>query len=58
MSGQPEVPLTKDEKAEKTHLISSVSKQVLNSPNKSTLIVDVIQKYAQKKTETSSYILC
>ena len=57
MSGQPEVPHTKDEKAEKTYLISSVSKQVLNSRNKSKLIVDVIQKYAQKKTEKVEFYL-
>ena len=31
-SGQPDIPFSEDEKAEKTLLISSLTKQVLNSP--------------------------
>ena len=49
MSGQPEVPHTEDEKAEKTLLIFRRTKQILNCPNTSMLIADVKKKkYAQK----------
>ena len=51
MSGQPEVPHTEDEEAGKAFLISSWTKQVLNSPNTSMLIAGLIKTYAQKKKE-------
>ena len=49
MSCEPDVPHTQDEKADNTLLFSSLTKQVLNSPNKSTMIADLIKNYAQEK---------
>ena len=45
ISSQPEVPHTEDETAGTTFLVSSLTKQVLNSPNKSMRIADVIKNY-------------
>ena len=48
--GRPEIPNTEDGKR-KTFLISSLTKQVLDSPNQSMQIVDLIKNYAEKKTQ-------
>ena len=54
-TGQPEVPHAQHEKSGKTYLISSLTKQVLNSPNKSTIIAKFIRNYAQEKTQQVEY---
>ena len=50
VSCQPEVPCT-----QKKTLISSLTKQVLNSPDKSTMIAELIKNNAQEKTEQVQY---
>ena len=46
---KPEIPNTEDKKAEEALLISSLTTHVLNSPNKSMLIADLIKNFAQQK---------
>ena len=55
ISGRPKVPRTTDEKAEKAFLISGLTQQDLYYPNKSTMIADLINNYAQTKTEHVEY---
>ena len=49
--GQPEEPCLLNEREAKSLLISSLMKQVLNSSNKSTMISDLVNNYAQDTTE-------
>ena len=56
-TGQPEAPHTEDEKPEKAILLSSLTKQVLHSRNKTMLIADLTKNYALKKTEHFEYNL-
>ena len=48
--GRPETLAIEDEKALKTFLCSSLTNQVLSSPNKSMLIAELIKSYAHQKT--------
>ena len=56
-SGQPEEPHTLNERQAKVFLKSSLMKQVLKSPNKSTMINDLMMNYLQKDTEKVDYYL-
>ena len=58
ISGQPEVPCTKDKKAEQPFVISSSTRPIQNSPNKSMLIAYLMKNYAQKHQRQSNTILC
>ena len=54
-SGQPEERETLNEKEAELFLISSVMQQVLKSPNKSTMIHDLINNYSQKNAARVDY---
>ena len=51
--GQPEEPRLLHERDAQLFLISSLMKQVLKSPNKSTMIDDLINNYSQKMRKKS-----
>ena len=55
ISGQPEGPYTLNDKEAKLFLISSLMKQVLESPNKSTMINDWIENFSQTSAEQVDY---
>ena len=57
ISGLPEELNKLNEREAKLFLISSLMKQVLNSPNKSTMIADLIKNYAQKIQQESITLL-
>ena len=46
-----------NEREAKAFIISTLTKQVLNSPNKSTMITDLVKNYAQEKKKESVIIL-
>ena len=48
ISGQPEVSYAQDEKEERLFLTPSLTKQVLNYLNESTMIADLIKKSTGK----------
>ena len=50
-SSQPEEPFSRNEKEANTFLISSLTKEVLKPPKKSTMITDLIKNYSQENTE-------
>ena len=54
ISGQPEEPYLLNEKQANVFLTSSLMKQLLKSPNKSTLINDLIKNPAQKNENSRS----
>ena len=56
ISGQPEEPQLLNEREGKTFLISSLMK-VVHSPNKSTMIADLIKNYAQEQRAKVKYHL-
>ena len=56
ISGQPEEPYTPNENAAKV-FISSMMKQVLKSPNTSTMVHDLIKIYSLKNQNKSITIL-
>ena len=58
LQGQLEETLYKERENAKVLLISSMVKHVLNSPNKSTMITDLIENHAQKIQQKSITILC
>ena len=49
------MPYTEDEKADDHFLFSACQKQVLNSPNKSTMIADLIKNCAQEKQKVEHF---
>ena len=51
-SGPREEPETRIQKEAKVFLISSLMKQVLTSPNKSTMINELINNYSHRDSET------
>ena len=53
ISGQPEGPHTQDDKAYKTFLIFSLTRQVLSSPVELTMTADLINNNEQEKTDKS-----
>ena len=55
ISGQPEELCTLNVRQAKVFLISSLMKQVLKSPNKSTMINDLIKNYSKKHAEKVDY---
>ena len=55
MSGQPEEPHLMNERQAKVFLMSSLMKQVLESPNKSTMRNDLSKNYSQKNADKVDY---
>ena len=55
ISSQPEELCTLNVRQAKVFLISSLMKQVLKSPNKSTMINDLIKNYSKKHAEKVDY---
>ena len=55
ISGQPAELRLLNGRGAKTFLISSFKKQVLKSPNKSTMINDLIKNYSQNNAEKVDY---
>ena len=50
ISGLPEIPDTEEEKADIAVIISSLTVEVLNSPNEALLIANMIENHAKQKT--------